>query len=134
MTPSPNPFSGFRFPAEVIQHAVWLYHCFSLSLRDVETILAARGVVVSYESIREWGLRFGRLFANTLKRRRPKPGDKWHLDEVLILSGRWCTIRVMDVERQPEALSGDALRHWHAEAGHPVQHRAADLCLGLLGR
>ncbi len=47
---------------------------------------------------------------------------------------RWCTIRVMDVERQPEALSGDALRHWHAEAGHPVQHRAADLCLGLLGR
>ncbi len=49
-------------------------------------------------------------------------------------SGRWCTIRVMDIERQPEALSGDALRHWHAEAGHPVQHRAADLCLGLLGR
>jgi len=53
-------------------------------VRDVETILAARGVVVSYESIREWGLRFGRLFANTLKRRRPKPGDKWHLDEVFL--------------------------------------------------
>ncbi len=81
---SPNPYRGFRFPAEVIQHAVWLYHCFSLSLRDVETILAARGVVVSYESIREWGLRFGRLFANTLKRRRPKPGDKWFLDEVFL--------------------------------------------------
>jgi hypothetical protein len=76
MTTSPNPYRGFRFPAEIIEHAVWLYHCFSLSLRDVETILAARGVVVSYESIREWGLRFGRLFANTLKRRRPKPGDK----------------------------------------------------------
>jgi len=59
-----------------------LYHCFSLSLRDVELILAARGVVVSYESIREWGLRFGRLFANALKRCRPKPGDKWHLDGV----------------------------------------------------
>jgi len=86
MTTPPNPRRGFRFPAEVIEHAVWLYHPFSLSLRDVETILAARGVVVSYESIREWGLRFGRLFANTLKRRRPKPGDKWHLDEVLILS------------------------------------------------
>ncbi len=69
MTTSPAPYRGFRFPAEVIQHAVWLYHCFSLSLRDVETILAARGVVVSYESIREGGLRFGRLFANTLKRR-----------------------------------------------------------------
>ncbi len=84
MVTSPNPYRGFRFPAEVIEHAVWLYHCFSLSLRDVETILAARGVVVSYESIREWGLRFGRLFANTLKRRRPKPGDKWFLDEVFL--------------------------------------------------
>ena len=51
-----NPYRGFRYPAEVIQHAVWLYHC--LSLRDVETILAARGMVVSYETIREWGLRF----------------------------------------------------------------------------
>ena len=86
MTTAPNPYRCFRYPAEVIQHAVWLYHCFSLSLRDVETILAARGIVVSYESIREWGLRFGRLFANTLKRRRPRPGDKWRLDEVLILS------------------------------------------------
>ena len=86
MTASPNPYRGFRYPAEVIRHAVWLCHCFNLSLRDVETILAARGVVVSYESIRAWGLRFGRLFATTLKQRRPKPGDKWHLDEVLILS------------------------------------------------
>jgi putative transposase len=68
----------------VIQHAVWLYHCFSLSLRDVELILAARGIVVSYESIREWGLRFGQLFSNELKRRRPRPGDKWHLDEVFV--------------------------------------------------
>jgi putative transposase len=55
-----EPVPWLRFPPEVIQHAVWLYHCFSLSLRDVELILAARGVVVSYESIREWGLRFGR--------------------------------------------------------------------------
>ena len=57
MTTAPNPYRGFRFPAEIIEHAVWLYHCFSLSLRDVELILAARGIVVSYESIREWGLR-----------------------------------------------------------------------------
>jgi putative transposase len=82
MSATPNPYHSFRFPAEVIQHAVWLYHCFSLSLREVELILAARGIVVSYESIREWGLCFGRLFANALKRRRPKPGDKWFLDEV----------------------------------------------------
>ncbi|WP_424139546.1 IS6 family transposase [Roseomonas chloroacetimidivorans] len=84
MTTSPNPYRGFRYPAEIIQHAVWLYHCFSLSLRDVELILAARGIVVSYESIREWGLRFGRLFANALNRRRPRPGDKWYMDEVFI--------------------------------------------------
>jgi putative transposase len=87
MTTSSNPYRGFRFPAEIIEHAVWLYHCFSLSLRDVETILAARGIVVSYESIRDWGLRFGRLFANTLKRRRPRPGDKWFLDEVYLRIG-----------------------------------------------
>ncbi len=65
MTTSPNPCRGFRFLAEVIEHAVWLYHCLSLSLRDVGTILAARSVVVSYESIREWSLRFGRLFAHS---------------------------------------------------------------------
>jgi putative transposase len=79
-----SPYRGFRYPAEVIQHAVWLYHCFSLSLRDVELILATRGIVVSYESIRYGGLRFGRLFANRLKRRRAQPGDKWHLNEVFV--------------------------------------------------
>ena len=84
MTISPNPYRGFHFPPELIQHAIWLYHCLSLSLRDVELILAARGIVVSYESIREWGLHFGRMFANMLKRRRPQPGDKWYMDEVFI--------------------------------------------------
>ncbi len=84
MTTSPHSYRGFRFPAEVIEHAVWLYHCFSLSLRDVETILATHGVVVSYETVRDWSLRFGRLFANALRRRRPRPGDKWFLDEVFI--------------------------------------------------
>ena len=71
MTISPNPYRGFRFPPEVIQHAVWLYHRFSPSLRAAELILAAGGIIVSYETIREWGLRFGRIFANMLKRRRP---------------------------------------------------------------
>jgi putative transposase len=71
-----NLYRGFRFRAEVIQHAVWLYHCFSLSLRDVELILAARGIVVSYETIREWSLRFGWTCAKSLKRRRPQPGDR----------------------------------------------------------
>jgi putative transposase len=59
MTTSPRSYRGFRFPAEVIEHAAWLYHCFGLSLRDVELILAARGVVVSYKTIRAWGCRCG---------------------------------------------------------------------------
>jgi putative transposase len=79
-----NPYRGFRFPAEIINQAVWLYHCFSLSLREVELILAARGIIVSYETIREWSLRFGRAYANRLKRCRPQLGDKWFLDEVFV--------------------------------------------------
>ncbi len=75
---------GYRFPAEIISHAVWLYHVFSLSLRDVELILAERGVRVTHESVRRWCLRFGAGFARKLRRRRPKPGDTWHLDEVFL--------------------------------------------------
>ncbi len=88
MTSEPATYPGFRFPAEIIRHATWLYHLFGLSLRDVELILAERGVVVSHESIRRWCTRFGADFAARLRRRRPRPGDTWHLDEVLILSAK----------------------------------------------
>jgi putative transposase len=71
MSTTSNPYRGFRFPAEIINQSVWLYHCFSLSLREVELILAARGIVVSYETIREWSLRFGRTYAKTLVNRLP---------------------------------------------------------------
>jgi len=84
MTPSPDPHSRHRFPAEIISHAVWLYHVFSLSLRDVELLLAERGIVVSYETVRRWCKKFGPSFANRVRRRRPRPGDKWHMDEVFI--------------------------------------------------
>jgi putative transposase len=84
MKPSPDPHYRHRFPAEIISHAVWLYHVFSLSLRDVELLLAERGVVVSYESIRRWCGKFGASFASSMRRRRPQPGDKWYLDEVFI--------------------------------------------------
>jgi putative transposase len=84
MRKSPDPHSRHRFPAELISHAVWLYHVFSLSFRDVELLLAERGVIVSYESVRQWCLKFGASFADKMRRRRPKPGDKWHLDEVFI--------------------------------------------------
>src|SRR5919107_4401377 len=84
MSTEPATYPGYRFPAEVIHHAIWLYHLFSLSLRDIELILAERGVVVSYESIRRWCLRFGAEFAAKLRRRRPRPGDTWHMDEVYL--------------------------------------------------
>jgi putative transposase len=84
MSREPATYPGYRFPADVIRHAVWLYHVLSLSLRDVELILAERGVVVSYESIRRWVLRFGTDFAGKLRKRQPKPGDTWHLDEVFL--------------------------------------------------
>jgi len=77
-------YAGYRFPAEIIAHAVWLYFRFALSYRDVEELLAERGVLVTYETIRRWSRTFGQTYANTLRRRRPRPGDKWHLDEVFI--------------------------------------------------
>jgi putative transposase len=84
MTLEPASYPRHRFPAEIISHAVWLYHVFSLSLRDVELILAERGILVTHESIRHWCLKFGADFARRLRRRRPQPGDTWHLDEVFI--------------------------------------------------
>src|SRR5918998_3260390 len=83
--PAPkSPYAGHRFPAEVISHAVWLYFRFPLSLRMVEEMLAARGIVVSHETVRQWALKFGQDFANRIRRRLPQAGDKWHLDEVAI--------------------------------------------------
>src|SRR3954466_1587179 len=85
MTTSPDPlYAGYRYPAELISYAVWLYFRFPLSLRMVEEMLAARGISVTYETIRQWGLKFGREFANRIRRRAPRRGDKWHLDEVVI--------------------------------------------------
>ena len=84
MKPAPDPHYRHRFSAEIISHAVWLYHVFSLSLRDVELLLAERGIIVSYETVRRWGKKFGQSFANRVRRRRSRPGDKWHMDEVFI--------------------------------------------------
>ena len=77
-------YKGYRCPIEVIGHAVWLYHRFTLSLRDVEELMLARGVVVTYETIRSWCAKFGPDSAARLRRQRPRPGDKWHLDEVFV--------------------------------------------------
>src|SRR6201996_3526976 len=83
-TPAFPSYAGHRFPAEIISHAVWLYFRFPLSLRMVEEMLAARDIIVSHESVRQWALKFGQDFANQIRRRLPYAGDKWHLDEVAI--------------------------------------------------
>ena len=70
-----------RFPPEVISHAVWLYFRFPLSLRMVEEMLAARGICVTYETVRQWGKKFGKAFADQIRQRAPARGDKWHMDE-----------------------------------------------------
>jgi putative transposase len=77
-------YAGYRFPPEIISHSVWLYFRFPLSLRMVEEMLAARGIGVSHETVRQWALKFGQAFANEIRRRLPRAGDKWHLDEVVI--------------------------------------------------
>ena len=84
MTSKPSMYHRHRFPAGIISHAVWLYRVFSLSLRDVELILAERGIIITRESIRRWGQKFGTEYARKLRRRRPRPGDTWHLDEVFL--------------------------------------------------
>ena len=84
MTKRKSRYYGYRFPPEVISHAVWLYHRFCLSFRDIEDLMAERGVTVSYESIRRWCLKFGPGFRRGLKRREGRLGDIWHVDEVFI--------------------------------------------------
>ncbi len=84
MTILPPSYRGYRFPPEIISHAVWLYHRFGLSFRDVEDLLAERGVTVTYEAIRQWCLTFGLDYARRLRHRRGRMGDTWHLDELFV--------------------------------------------------
>ena len=79
-----NPYRGHRFPKEIISECVWLYFRFGVSFRDVEEMVASRGVLVSYETIRCWCDKFGKAYADGLRRRRARTGDKWHLDEVFL--------------------------------------------------
>ena len=83
----PVSFKRHRFPPDVIRLAVWLYFRFTLSFRDVEEMLAQRGIDASYETVRSWTLKFGRLFAQNLRRSRSKPTGRWHLDEMVVKIG-----------------------------------------------
>src|SRR5215468_7896833 len=82
--PATTKYKNHRFPVEIISHAVWLYFRFCLSFREVEELLFERGVTVTYEAIRKWCRKFGQSYANQLRRRRSRPGDKWHLDEMFL--------------------------------------------------
>jgi putative transposase len=81
---APLCYLRHRFPPEIIQHAIWLYLRFTLSDRDVEELLAERGLDISYETVRRWVLKFGPGIARRLRRRRPRPSDRWHLDEMVV--------------------------------------------------
>ena len=105
-----SPYSGYRFPPEIISYCVWLYFRFSVSYRDVEDLMAERGVTVTYESIRAWCCKFGRDYAKRIRARRGQLGDTWHLDEVYLkIDGRlqhlWRAVdqdgSVLDILVQP---------------------------------
>jgi putative transposase len=118
-----SAYRGHRFPPEIISYAVWLYFRFHLSFRDVQDLLAERGVVVSHEAIRQWCTKFGRTYVAGLRQRRARPGDKWHLDEVLLkIQGKrhwlWRAVDqdgiVLDIlvqERRDQAAAERFLRH-----------------------
>jgi len=81
---NPHIYARYRYPSQIISHAVWFYHRFTLSFRDIEELLAARGISVSYETIRNWCHKFGQIFCAQIKKNRGKLGDTWYLDEVFI--------------------------------------------------
>ncbi len=91
-------YARHRYPKAIIAYAVWVYHRFCLSYRDVEDLLAERGVIVSYEAIRQWCLKFGHAYARRIRRSRGQIGDKWHLDEVFVTirGGRYYLYRAID--------------------------------------
>src|SRR5437588_12109172 len=91
-----------NLPPDIIQRAVWLYFRFTLSLRDVEDLLAERGIEVSYETIRKWVMRFGPAIARDLRSRRPRPHGQWHLAEMSVsIGGKWMYLwRAVDAEAE----------------------------------
>ena len=116
-------FKRHRFPAEVIRHAVWLYFRFTLSLRDVEELLAERGVEVSYETIRCWTIKFGPQIARRLKRHRPAPSPRWHLDEMVCKVGGRRMYLWRAVDDEGEVLDLVMQRKRDAEAASKLLRR-----------
>ena len=111
-----NSYAGYRFPPEIIQQAIWLYLRFTLSLRDVEDLVAERGVVLSYETVRRWVNHFGPTIAADLRKRRLKPHTTWHLDEVYRkIGGRMVYLwRAVDAEGEVLDVLAQSKRNKHA--------------------
>ena len=109
-------YAGYRFPPEVIDHAIWLYLRFTLSFRDVEDLLSERGIAVSYETVRRWVNHFGPMIAARLRKRRPKPHATWHLDEVYLkIDGRMVYLwRAVDAEGEVLDVLVQSKRNKHA--------------------
>ena len=109
-------YAGYRFPPEVIHQAIWLYLRFTLSFRDVEDLLAERGIMVSYETVRRWVNHFGPIVAADLRKRRPKPHSTWHLDEVYLkIGGRMVYLwRAVDAEGEVLDVLVQSKRNKHA--------------------
>ena len=114
-------YSSYRFPPEIIQHAIWLYIRFTLSFRDVEDLLAERGIMVYYETVRRWVNHFGPMIAADLRKRRLKPHTTWHLDEVYLkIAGRMVYLwRAVDAEG-PEQEEQACRAETHAQAAEEV--------------
>ena len=136
-----------RFPPEIIQHAIWLYLRFTLSYRDVEELLAERGLDISYETVRRWVLKFGTAIARRLRQRRPRPSDRWHLDEMVMrIAGQrlylWRAVddegEVLDmlVQRRRDSRAAMRLMRKLVHLDHlsePVDIRSLDFPLSVAG-
>ena len=109
-------YSGYRFPPEIIQQAIWLYLRFTLSLRDAEDLFAERGIAVSYETIRRWVNHFGPIIAADLRKRRPRLHSIWHMDEVYLkIGGRMVYLwRAVDAEGEVLDVLVQSRRNKHA--------------------
>jgi transposase-like protein len=133
----PILYARHRFPPEVIRHAVWLYLRFTLSYRDVEEVLAERGIETTYETVRRWALKFGPVFARNLRRLRPKPSNTWHLNEMAVrIGGKWMWLSHQPV-RRPERKqqrfksAGSAQRFLSA---HAAVHNTFNVSRHLISR
>ena len=116
-------YARYRFPPLIIQHAVWLYFRFPLSFRDVEDLLAERGIDVSYETVRRWSVTFGQAYARKLRQTRPRPDGRWHLDEMFVsINGKRMYLwRAVDSDKRSAGYPGSTAQKQEGSAQTAAQ-------------